>query len=47
MGVNIKNDSSTEAWYITYQANTTIKKNYERVTEANTHEIPKLYALKT
>ena len=38
---------TTRAWYITYQANTTINKNYKRVTEGITHEIPKLYALKT
>ena len=41
-----ENDSSTRAWYIIYQAYTTINKNYERVTEDDTHEIPKLYALK-
>ena len=41
-----ENHSSTRAWYITYQIYTTINKNYERVTEADTHEIPKLYALK-
>ena len=39
-------ESSTRAWYLTYQVYTTINKNYERVTEAGTHEIPKLYALK-
>ena len=41
-----ENDSSTRAWYVTYQLYTTINKNYKRVTEADTHEIPKLYALK-
>ena len=42
-----KNDLSTRAWYITYQAYTTINKNYERVTEADTHKIPELYVIKT
>ena len=35
-----ENDSSTRAWYVTYQVYTTINKNYERVTEGITHEIP-------
>ena len=46
MGTKKKNDSSTRAWYVTYQVYTTINKNYERVTEADTHEIPELYVLK-
>ena len=46
MGTKNKNDLSTRAWYIKYQAYTTTNKNYKRVTEANTHEIQKLYALK-
>ena len=46
MGTKKKNDSSTRAWYVTYQVYTTINKNYERVTEDDTHEIPKLHVLK-
>ena len=44
MGTKKKNDSSTRAWFIIYQAYTIINKNYERVTEADTHKIRKLYA---
>ena len=44
MGTKKKNDASTRAWYITYQVCTTISKNYERVTEADTHKIRELYA---
>ena len=47
MGTKKKNDSSTRAWYITYQVCTTISKKYERVTEADTYKIRKLYAWKT
>ena len=46
MGAKMNNDSSTRAWYITYQIYTTINKNYERVTEADAHEIPELHVLK-
>ena len=41
-----ENDSSTRAWYVTYQVYTTINKNYERVTKADTHKIPKLHVMK-
>ena len=47
MGTKKKNDSSTRAWYITYQAYTTINKIYKRVTEADTRNIPELYVIKT
>ena len=42
-----KNDPSTKAWYITYQAYTTINKIYERVTEADTRKIPELHVIQT
>ena len=47
MGTKNKNDLSTRAWYIRYQGFTTINNKYKRVTEADTHKIPKLYAIKT
>ena len=47
MGTKKRNESFTIAWYITYKDYTTINKNYKRVTEADTHEISKLYLLKT
>ena len=42
-----KNGLSTRAWYIKYQAYTTINKNYKRVTETDTRGIPELYVIKT
>ena len=35
------NDSSKKAWYVKYQAYTTINIIYKRVTKASTHEVPK------
>ena len=46
MGTKKKKYLSTKVWYIKYQAYTAINKIYERVTEANTHQILKLYAIK-
>ena len=47
MSTNNKNDLSTKPWFIKYQVYTTINKNYKRVTEADTHEIPILHAIET
>ena len=36
-----ENGFSTKAWYIKYQVYTTINNNYERITNASMHEVPK------
>ena len=42
-----KSEPSMKAWYIKYQAYTTINKIYERVTEADTRKIPELHVIQT